>query len=39
MSEMASAGDYFDDPDPANLEGIFQQISSDMAAGTSRLVG
>lgn len=38
MSEMASPGNYFDDPNPANLTTIFQEISSDMAAGTSRLV-
>ena len=38
MQEMASPGDYFSDPDPATLTTIFQEISSDMAAGTSRLV-
>lgn len=38
MQEMASPGNYYPDPDPANLKTIFQQIASDLAAGTSRLV-
>jgi len=37
MQDMASPNDYFADPDPAQLTSIFEQISSDMAAGTSRL--
>lgn len=38
MQEIASPGNYYPDPNPANLTTIFQQISADMAAGTSRLV-
>jgi Flp pilus assembly protein TadG len=37
MQQMASPSEYFLDPNPSQLESIFQQISSDMAAGTSRL--
>jgi hypothetical protein len=37
MQEIASPNDYYPDPDPTNLQSIFQQISSDMAAGTSRI--
>ena len=37
MSEMASPGDFFSDPDPATLTTIFQEISADMAKGSSRL--
>jgi Flp pilus assembly protein TadG len=38
MQQMASTNDYFPDPNPANLVSIFQQIASDMAAGSSRIV-
>jgi Putative Flp pilus-assembly TadE/G-like len=38
MSEMASPGNYYPDPNPANLQTIFQEIASDIAAGTSRIV-
>ena len=38
MQEMASPGDYYPDPIPANLTTIFQQIASDISAGSSRLV-
>ena len=38
MQEMASPGNYYPDPDPTNLKTIFQQIASDLAAGTSRIV-
>lgn len=37
MQQMASPNDYYEDPNPSSLTSIFQQISSDMAAGTSRL--
>ncbi len=37
MQQMASPNEYFLDPNPSQLLAIFQQISSDMAAGTSRL--
>jgi Flp pilus assembly protein TadG len=39
MQNIASSGNYFPDPDPTNLVAIFQQIASDMAKGTSRIVG
>ena len=29
--------DYWADPDPADLNGVFQEIAADMAAGTSRI--
>ncbi len=29
--------DYWADPDPTDLNGVFQEISADMAAGTSRI--
>jgi hypothetical protein len=38
MSEMASPGNYYPDPNPANLTTIFQQIASDISAGTARIV-
>jgi len=38
MSEMASPGDFYSDPDPATLTTIFQEISASMAKGSSRLV-
>ena len=38
MQQMASPGNYYPDPDPTNLKTIFQQIASDLAAGTSRIV-
>src|SRR6476620_3852689 len=37
MQQMASPNEYFLDPNPSALTSIFQQISSDMAAGSSRL--
>jgi Flp pilus assembly protein TadG len=37
MTNMATPGNYFSDPDPANLENVFQKISMDMGAGSSRL--
>ena len=37
MQQMASPNEYFLDPNPSQLTSIFQQISSDMAAGSSRL--
>jgi hypothetical protein len=37
MQQMASPNEYFLDPNPSALKSIFQQISSDMAAGSSRL--
>ena len=30
---------FFEEPQPTDLTGIFQQISADMAAGTSRITG
>ena len=38
MQAIASPGNYYPDPNPTNLIAIFQQIASDMAAGTSRIV-
>lgn len=38
MQAMASPGNYYPDPDPNNLTAVFQQIASDMASGTSRIV-
>jgi Putative Flp pilus-assembly TadE/G-like len=38
MQAMASPGNYYPDPIPSNLKTIFQQIASDLAAGTSRIV-
>ena len=38
MQAIASPGNYYPDPNPTNLVAIFQQIASDMAAGTSRIV-
>ena len=37
MTAIASPGNYFADPDPANLQNVFQKISMDMGAGSSRL--
>jgi hypothetical protein len=39
MNAIASPGNYYPDPNPANLLNIFQQISADMSAGSSRLTG
>ncbi len=39
MQQMASPNNYYPNPDPANLTLLFQQIASDMAAGTSRITG
>jgi hypothetical protein len=39
MKDIASPGNYYPDPNPANLLNIFQQISADLSAGSSRLVG
>ena len=38
-NKVTGASDYYDDPDPTDLTGIFQEISADMSAGTSRIVG
>jgi Putative Flp pilus-assembly TadE/G-like len=38
MQAIATPGDYYADPDPTNLVGIFRQISSYLAAGTSRII-
>ena len=38
MQQIASPNNYYPDPNPDNLTAIFQQIASDMAAGTSRIV-
>ncbi|HEU0194816.1 MAG TPA: vWA domain-containing protein [Gaiellales bacterium] len=38
MQDIATPGDYYADPDPSRLVGIFRQISSDLAAGTSRII-
>jgi hypothetical protein len=38
MQQMASPGNYYPDPVPTNLKTIFQQIASDLAAGTARIV-
>ena len=38
MQAIASPNNYYPDPNPDNLVAIFQQIASDMAAGTSRIV-
>ena len=38
MHNIASPNNYYPDPNPNNLIAIFQQIASDMAAGTSRIV-
>jgi hypothetical protein len=39
MKNIATTNNYYPDPNPDNLVAIFQQIASDMAAGTSRIVG
>ena len=39
MQNIASPNNYYPDPDPDNLVAVFQQIASDMAAGTSRING
>ncbi len=38
MQNIASPGNYYPDPNPANLQTVFQEISADMAAGSSRIV-
>ena len=38
MQNIASPNNYYPDPNPDNLIAIFQQIASDMASGTSRIV-
>ena len=38
-NSVTGASNYFEDPDPTDLVGIFQQISADMSAGTSRITG
>ena len=38
MQNIASPGNYYPDPNPANLQTIFQEIAADMAAGSSRIV-
>jgi Flp pilus assembly protein TadG len=37
MTQIATPGNYFPDPNPANLQNVFQKISMDMGAGSSRL--
>ena len=39
VNKVTGASNYFEEPDPTDLTGIFQQISADMAAGTSRITG
>ncbi len=39
LSAIASPGNYYSEPDPTSLVGIFDAISADIAAGTSRLNG
>jgi Flp pilus assembly protein TadG len=38
MQQIASPNNYYPDPNPANLQTIFQEIAADMAAGSSRIV-
>ncbi|HEY0387967.1 MAG TPA: vWA domain-containing protein [Gaiellales bacterium] len=37
LQQIASPGNYFAEPNPTSLTGIFLAISADLAAGTSRL--
>ena len=39
LQQIASPGNYFAQPQPAQLSGIFLAISADLAHGTSRLNG
>jgi Flp pilus assembly protein TadG len=37
MQQIASPGNYFPDPNPANLTTVFEKISEDLNAGSSRI--
>jgi hypothetical protein len=39
MQEIASPGNFYDQPNPTQLTTIFLAISADLTAGTSRLTG
>ena len=39
LQQIASPGNYYAQPNPSDLTGIFNAISADIAKGTSRLVG
>ncbi len=39
VNAVTGATNYYDEPDPTDLTGIFQEISADMSAGTSRITG
>jgi hypothetical protein len=39
LQEIATAGNYYAEPQPASLTGIFMAISEDLGRGTSRLNG
>lgn len=39
LEQIANPGNYYNQPDPASLRGIFLAISADMQHGTSRLNG
>lgn len=39
MQQIATPGNYFPDPNPANLTNVFQAISRDLGAGKSRING
>jgi Flp pilus assembly protein TadG len=39
LQQIASPGNYFAEPNPTSLTGIFLAISADLARGTSRLTG
>ena len=39
MQQIASPGNYYAQPQPAQLTTIFLAISADLAAGTARING
>ena len=39
LQEIASRGNYYAEPQPSSLTGIFLAISADLGRGTSRLNG
>jgi len=39
LQEIASPGNYYAEPQPSSLTGIFLAISADLGHGTSRLNG
>ena len=39
MQQIASSGNFYDQPNPTQLTTIFLAISADLTAGTSRLTG